>query len=145
MAGSFFTVGRDMQVFIQHPLLANSSKLDATLTGFDAKPNPVTIKGVGLDGKHREDHLPGNYTLTFSYDRGGSALDDFQSALDLAKRRSAAVPTGTIYQYINELDGSVSTYAFSEVTFQVTEIGNYKGDDKVTQTMMASAVERRRV
>ena len=145
MAGSFFTVGRDGQLVILHPFLP-AGRVDAMLmTGFDAKPNSVTIKSVGLDGKHREDHLPGNYTVTITFDRNSSALGDFQSTLDAAKRRAAAVPTGTIYQYVNELDGSVSTYVFSEVTFQVTDLGNFKGDDKVTQTLMASAVERRRV
>jgi hypothetical protein len=92
-----------------------------------------------------EDHLPGNYSLTFSNDRSNSILDDFQSTLDIAKRSGVAVPTGTVYQYIRELDGSTSTYQFNEVTFQVTELGNFKGDDKVTQTLMASATERRRV
>lgn len=139
MAGSFFTVGRDAQIVILHPLLA-TGRLDTAITGFDVKPNPVTLKSVGLDGKHREDHLPGNYTVTINYDRMDSTLGNFQSALDIAKRRSAAVPTGTVFLYVNELDGSTSTFTGTEATFQVTELGNFKGDDMVKQTMMASCV-----
>jgi hypothetical protein len=50
-----------------------------------------------------------------------------------------------MYQYITELDGSVSTYQFDGVVFKLSNAGTWKGDASVKQKLDFYASRKRRI
>jgi hypothetical protein len=46
----------------------------------------------------------------FTLDRGSSAADDFIAEIEAANLAGTSIGAGTLYRYVNELDGSTSTY-----------------------------------
>lgn len=78
-------------------------------------------------------------------DRGSSAVDDFIAQIEQAYLAGQSISAGTLYQYVNEPDGSISTYQFNGVVFKLTSAGVYKGDAAVTQKLDFYASARVRV
>ena len=68
-------------------------------------------------------------------DRGSSAVDDFIAQIEAAYLAGKSINSGTLYQYVTEPDGSISTYQFSGAVFKLTSSGVYKGDSAVTQRL----------
>ena len=56
-----------------------------------------------------------------------------------------SVPSGTMYQYITETDGSTSTYQYESAVFKLGNAGVWKGDTGVRQKLEFYATRRRRV
>jgi hypothetical protein len=79
--------------------------------------------------------LPKGWSGNFSLDRGSSDVDNFIAAIEQAYLAGQTINAGTLYQYINEPDGSTSTYQFNGVVFKLTSSGTYKGDSTVTQKL----------
>lgn len=55
------------------------------------------------------------------------------------------MPTSTVYQYIAEVDGSVSTFQYSDVVFRLANAGSWRGDAPVRQRLEFFASFRTRV
>jgi hypothetical protein len=51
----------------------------------------------------------------------------------------------TMYQYVTETDGSVSTYQYDGAVFRLANAGIWKGDAAVKQKLEFYAARRRRV
>jgi len=86
--------------------------------------------------------LPKGWSGVFTLDRGSSAADDFIAAIEAAYLAGTAIGAGTLYQYVNEPDGSTSTYQFSGVVFKLTSAGAYRGDAPVAQKLSFYASSR---
>jgi hypothetical protein len=78
-------------------------------------------------------------------DRGSSAADDFIATIEQAYLAGQPIGAGTLYQYVNEPDGSSSTYQFGGVVFKLSSAGAYRGDDAVAQKLEFYASNRRRL
>jgi hypothetical protein len=117
----------------------------AHVTGFDANQVTVPVRVDRLDGVQLGAELPKGWTGSFLLDRGSSAVDDFIASIEQAYQAGQTIGTGTIYQYINETNGSVSTYQFSGVVFKLASAGSYRGDAAVTQKLDFFASSRTRV
>lgn len=52
------------------------------------------------------------------------------------------LPTGQLYQYLNEVDGSVSTYLFEGVTVNLRSAGTFHQEQTVKQTVEFFACRR---
>lgn len=140
-----FSIGRQCQIVIRHPL-AVGGRLDLTIvTDFDAKPKHKDIKVDGLDGLNRAKVLPEGWDVSIGLDRANSAAEDFCGAMENAYYDSGNVPTGTVYQYITETDGSLTTYVFEGVALKLDDAGSWKSDSAVKQKMMGHATRRRRL
>jgi hypothetical protein len=50
-----------------------------------------------------------------------------------------------MYQYITEVDSSVSTYQFDGVVFKLASAGAWKGDASVKQKLEFYATRKRRI
>ena len=72
-------------------------------------------------------------------------LDDFIAVLEQNYYNGLPVQTGTMYQYITESDGSVSTYQFVGVVFKLTSAGTWKGDASVKQKLEFFGTQRQRI
>lgn len=137
-----FTVGSDCQIVVMGPL----GRVDlAHVTGFEAHQMTMTLRVDRLDGVQLGAELPKGWTGSFTLDRGSSAVDDFIAQIEQAYLAGQSIGTGTLYQYVNEPDGSTSTYQFNGVVFKLTSAGAYRGDAAVTQKLDFYASGRIRV
>lgn len=145
MPSNNMNIGRDCQVVIIHPL-APGGRLDLQhVTGFDAKNAMATAVSDRLDGKVLTAYLPKNWSGTFHIDRGNAVADQFNDALEAAYFNGVNVPFGQVYQYITEVDGSVSAYQFDDCSFMLGDPGSWKNDALVKQTLTFAASRRRKV
>ncbi len=142
MSGNTFSVGRDCQLVVIGP----AGRVDLThVTGFEARQTTQQIKVNRLDGVNMAAHLPSGWEGSFDIERGSSAADDFIAAAESGWYNSGSLPTGTLYQYVAENDGSTSTYQFDGVVFKLSSSGAWKGDASVKQKLDFMASQRTRV
>jgi hypothetical protein len=89
--------------------------------------------------------LPKGWEGSFEVERGTSAVDDLIAASEQEFMAQGSLPAGTVYQYVTETDGSVSTYQYSAVVFRLTNAGTWKGDSSVKQKLEFFATQRQRL
>lgn len=137
-----FSVGNDCQVVVMGPF----GRVDLEhVTEFEARQVTLPIRVDRLDGVQLGAELPKGWEGSFLLDRGSSAADDFIAQIEATYLAGQSVNAGTLYQYINEPDGSTSTYQFNGAVFKLTSAGAYKGDAAVTQRVDFYASQRARV
>ena len=142
MAINTFSLGRDTQLVVMGP----AGRVDLThVTGFDSHQMTQPIRVDKLDGTQLAAELPKGWEGTFEVERGSSAVDDFIAAAETAYFNQGPVPPGTLYQYVTETDGSVSTYQYDGVVFKLADAGQWKGDQSVKQKLDFFASRRQRV
>lgn len=137
-----FSVGSDCQVVVMGPF----GRVDlAHVTGFESRQLTMPVRVDRLDGVQLGAELPKGWTGSFELDRGTSAVDDFIAVIEQAYLAGQTINAGTLYQYVNEPDGSTSTYQYTGAVFKLTSAGAYKGDAAVTQKLDFYASSRKRV
>ena len=137
-----FSVGRDTQLVVMGP----SGRVDLShVTGFEARQVTQSVRVSRLDGTPLGVELPKGWEGSFDLERGSSVADDFIAAAEQKYYTGAIVPAGTMYQYVTETDGSISTYQYDGVIFKLASAGQWKGDNSVKQTLDFFASRRRRV
>ena len=115
------------------------------ITGFDCKQVTVNVKVDKLDGIQLNAELPKGWTGSFDLERGSSAVDDLFATIEDRWLNGGSYTAGTIYQYVDEADGSASTYQFDNVALKLDEAGNWKSDQSVKQRISFAANRRRRI
>jgi hypothetical protein len=134
-----FSIGSDCQLVVMGPF----GRVDlAHVTGFEANQVTMAIRVDRLDGVQLGAELPKGWSGNFTLDRGSPMADDFIAAIEQAYLAGQSIPAGTLYQYVNEPDGSTSTYQFSGVVFKLTSAGVYRGDAPVAQRLEFYASSR---
>ena len=137
-----FSIGRDTQLVVMGP----SGRVDIShVTGFESRQLTAPIRVNRLDGRQLGAELPKGWEGSFEVERGTSALDDFISAIEQGFYNGAGNQPGTIYQYVTEADGSVSTYQFDGVVFKLASAGVWKGDASVKQKLEFFATRKKRI
>ncbi|MDE8344812.1 MAG: hypothetical protein POH28_01365 [Acidocella sp.] len=127
-----FSIGSDCQIVVIGPF----GRIDlAHVTAFDAQQVTQAVRVDRLDGVQLAAELPKGWNGSFALDRGSSAVDDFIAQIEAAYLAGQPIGVGSLYQYVNEPDGSVSTYQFSGVVFKLISAGLYKGDAPVEQKL----------
>jgi hypothetical protein len=137
-----FSIGRDTQLVLMGP----SGRLDIShVTGFESRQltNPVRVNR--LDGTQLGAELPKGWEGSFDVERGTSTLDDFVSMLEQDFYNGGVTQPGTMYQYITEIDSSISTYQFDGVVFKLANAGSWKGDASVKQKLEFYATRKKRI
>jgi hypothetical protein len=137
-----FSIGRDTQLVVMGP----NGRVDLShVTGFESRQITNPIRVSRLDGSQLAAELPKGWEGSFDVERGTSALDDFISAIEQNYYNGTGVLPGTMYQYITEVDSSVSTYQFDGVVFKLASAGAWKGDSSVKQKLEFYATRKRRI
>ncbi len=140
-----FSFGRDVTVVLVHPN-APGGRVDlSNCTAFDAKPAYTTVTSTLLTGKTLEAHLPRNWSFSFDVDRGNPGLDTLQSGIDNGWYTSGIMQFGTMYQYVTEPSGAVTTFVYADVAIKITDAGRWEGDKKVMQKVEGSASGRKQI
>jgi hypothetical protein len=142
MSLTAFSIGRDTQLVIMGP----SGRVDlAHVTGFDSRQVTSSVRVSRLDGTQLGTELPKGWEGSFEVERGSSTLDDFIVMLEQNYYNGVTSQPSTMYQYITELDGSVSTYQFNGVVFKLSNAGAWKGDASVKQKLDFYATRKQRI
>lgn len=142
MSGNTFSVGRDCQVVVLGPY----GRIDLShVTGFESRQLTSSVRVDRIDGSQLGAELPKGWEGQFDLERGNSAAEDFIAQVEADFYAGRAPATGTMYQYIQESDGSTSTYQFDGVVFKLVQAGAWRGDASVTQRLTFFASTRKRV
>ena len=136
-----FSIGRDCQLVVMGPF----GRIDLTyVTGFESRQLTQSVRLDRLDGVPMGE-LPKGWEGSFEVERGTSAVDDFMSATEQAFFTQGSLPAGTVYQYVQEVDGSTSTYQYNGVVFKLSNSGTWRGDSSVKQKLEFFATQRQRI
>jgi hypothetical protein len=142
MAATQFSIGRDCQLVVIGP----AGRVDLSyVTAFDSRQVTQPVRVDRLDGVQMATELPKGWEGSFEVERGSSAVDDFIAAAEVAYRTTGALPYGMVYQYVNEPDGSTSTYQYDGVAFRLVNAGIWRGDAAVKQKLEFFAASRVRL
>lgn len=142
MTSNSFSVGRDCQLVVMGPF----GRVDLTyVTAFESRQITAPVRIDRIDGVQMAAELPKGWDGYFELERGSSAADDFIAVMEVAFLAGSAVPSGTLYQYVAETDGSTSTYQYDGVVFKLAQAGAWRGDQSVKQKLEFFASTRRRV
>lgn len=142
MANNTFSVGRDCQLVVMGPY----GRIDLThVTSFEARQMTAAVRVDRIDGSQLAAELPKGWEGHFELERGNSSVDDFVARMESSYNAGRAIASGTLYQYVTEADGSVSTYQFDGVVFRLTNAGVWRGDQSVRQRLEFFAASRRRI
>jgi hypothetical protein len=142
MALNSFTTGKDCQVVVLGPF----GRVDLEhVTGFEAKQVTTSVRVDRMDGTILGAELPKGWDGVFEIERGSSSADNLIAQIEQTYLNGTTPAAGTLYQYVNEVDGSSSTYQFNNVVFKLASSGAYKGDASVKQTLEFFAASRRLV
>ena len=134
-----YTIGRNCQLV----LLWNGTRVDLSdVTGFSANQEVKHQRADPLNSTPVEFTTPSGWRGEFLVDRGNSAVDDLIAAIESAFWTSGTINSGTIYQYVTEPDGSLSTYEFIGVSLVLTSAGSYQADVIVKQKIGFFASQR---
>lgn len=142
MPSNAFSVGRDCQLVVMGPF----GRVDLThVTGFETRQITLPVRIDRIDGTQLAAELPKGWDGYFEIERGSSAVDDFIAAIEAAYFSNGIIPAGTLYQYVQEVNGSTSTYQFDGVVFKLVQAGLWRGDQSVKQRLEFFAARRRRI
>ena len=137
-----FSIGRDCQLGVMGPF----GRVDLVhVTGFESHQVTAAVRVDRIDGVLLAAELPKGWDGAFDLERGSSAVDDFIAAVEAAFFAGNSVPTGTLYQYVAEVDGSTSTYQYNNAVFKLPQAGAWRGDASVKQRLEFYASTRQRM
>lgn len=143
MPTNTFNLGKDCTVVCIAP---TGSRVDFSIVeGFEAKQQVHNLTIRPLNGPPQAAHLPDGWTGSFMIERASSAADDLFAQIEQGYWSGGTFGIGQVFQYINEVNGSQSTYQFDGVTMHLSETGNWKADSSVKQTVTFYASTRKRV
>ena len=148
MPANMFSTGRDCQLVMIGPAGAagQGKRVDLThVTGFEARQQTHALRVDRLDGVFMAAELPRGWDGHFDLDRGSSAAEDFVAGLEQGWFSGGQLAGGTLYQYITEADGSVSTYQYENAVFKMSQAGQWRGDGTVKQKLEFFASRRKRI
>jgi hypothetical protein len=142
MAISAFSVGRDAQLVVIGP----SGRIDLNhVTAFESRQITQSIRVNRLDGNHIGMELPKGWEGSFELERGDSTVEDFIAGMEQDYFNGSVDSSGSMYQYVSEVDGSVSTYQYDAVVFRLSNAGQWRGDSAVKQKLEFFASRRMRI
>ncbi len=141
-SNNLFSIGRDCQLVLIGP----GGRVDLThVTGFDARQLTQRVRVARLDGTNLGTNLPRGWEGEFELERGSSAAEDLINQIEQNYYAGGAMQVATLYQYINETDGSVSTWQYTSVVLRLLDAGNWQGDGGVKQKLEFFASTRQRM
>jgi hypothetical protein len=142
MSFTAFSVGRDTQLVVMGP----NGRIDLEhVTAFESRQLTQSVRVSRLDGTQLGTELPKGWEGSFELERGNSAVEDFIASTEQVYFNGGSSSPNTMYQYVNETDGSTSSYQYDGVTFKLVNAGIWKGESSVKQKLEFFGARRRRI
>jgi hypothetical protein len=134
-----FSLGKDISYTIVGP---NGNLTINGVTDYTTKPMFTKLKHKGLDGTTDHAAIPDGWEVSIKLDRQDPTLDNFFAALEASYFAGTNISNGTISENIQESDGSVSKFQYTNVSLSYDDAGAYKGDSYVPQSLSGMASRR---
>ncbi len=132
-----FGVGRDISAVV---ISSNGTRLD--LTGeieINWRALYETVTHEPIDSPTRRRYLPMGHEFTLSLERRGPANEQLFSQIEQGYWQggypNGTQDGGTIYLYVSEVDGSVTTYQGTNVSLMMNERMRASQRTAITQTI----------
>lgn len=137
-----FNVGRDVTInFVTGGLNGTTLALTA-LTASEFRPVYDRRVHKGLDGINITLPIPAGWEGTIDLDRNNSVLDDYVAAVESGYYQGQGVALSSITETIQEIDGSVSIFQYTNLTWELAEGGHWRGDNIVSMRITVYASQR---
>ena len=138
-----FSTGNDVKIML---IIDGVGEVQPThITGFHATQAVAKLQVKRLSNSPIPKSIPQGWGGTITLDRGDSVADDVACVIEQAYYSGQRLPQAQIYQFVNEADGSQSTYLFQDVSFELTDAGSWVQDVAVKQTITWAAGRRRKL
>ena len=135
-----FTVGKDLSFTLLGP--AGTTLTLNGVTEYTTKPLFTKLKHKGLDGHPLHAAIPDGWEISIKLDRQDATLDQFFAALEASYFAGVNISNGTISENIQEVNGSVSKFQYTNVSLTYEDAGAYKGDSFVPVMLTGMATRR---
>jgi hypothetical protein len=140
MPTNTFNLGKDCTLVLIAPTGVQTTL--SIVEGFEAKQAVHSLRIRPLNGPPQGADLPDGWNGTFTVERASNAADDLFSQMEQNFWAGGIFGVGQIFQYIQEVDQSTSTYQYNNVTMHLSDAGSYKADSSVKQTIAFFASTR---
>jgi hypothetical protein len=131
-----FNVGRDASAVVIAP---NGTRIDLSgMVDYSWKPLYKDASSDPLNAPPMKRFLPAGHTLDISIDRNGPGNDALFAQIEdgwwnVGSADPGTSNNGTVYLYINELNGGQTVHQFSGVAMKLSSGGDFKTDTAVKQ------------
>ena len=140
MSGNAFSIGKDISLVLVGPQGAIALP---KVTGFDPEPVYEMVKSKVLDGPTRQVDLPDGHNISIKFDREDGRVDTFFAGIEAAYWAVGGyVPSFSLYEYVQERDGSTTTFEYTELTLQYKP-GSWKSGSPVSGELKGYARYKR--
>lgn len=141
MQGGYNT-GKDVSVDINTP--TGPIRL-GKIMNFKSKPKVSNTEIVPLNGQTDELQIPKGWTGSFDAERIDSTLDDWWAQFESDYYAGVNRNPATITETIEEVDGGVTTWRYTNVILTLDNAGDKEGDKTIRQSMSFTARRRLKV
>lgn len=138
MPNGGLSVGRDITLrfnFLSGPLEFPTSSIES----FEAKPMAPLKNYVALDGLLQPVLFHEGWDISISIARKSNLLDQFWALQEAEYYAGTPQPGGTITETIQEANGSISQYLYTNFVIKLDNAGMWKGNEFVIQTLIGQA------
>ncbi len=127
-----YTIGHNCSVVI----LWQGTRYDfRDVTMFSSAQEVTPQRSDPLNSPPIEFNTPRGWRGTIGIDRATPTLDNLISSIEAAFWNAGVIGSGTIYQYIKEVDGSTTTFEFVNASLNLTAAGSYAAEAIVKQSL----------
>ncbi|MBV8048998.1 MAG: hypothetical protein JO171_17750 [Paludibacterium sp.] len=138
MLGGFNT-GKDVSLDINTP---NGPMRISKIMSFDSKPKTTSTELTPLNGQTDELLVPKGWSGTFEVERTDATLDKWWAQFETDYYNGVSQPAATITETIQEVDGSTSTFRYTNVILKLEGAGKKEGDKTIRQSVTFTARRR---
>jgi hypothetical protein len=125
---SGYNVGRDVSLV----LFTSAGVIGtAALKDFTSKQITTKIKQILIDGSMNPRNLPEGWEGSFTFARIDSSIDDYFANDEANYYNGGQPPSITITETITNVDGSISSYAYTQVAIDFADAGSWAGNKEV--------------
>lgn len=139
-----FNVGHDISVDSVDPVTGKMISWPPP-TGFSRSPAQKMLMSEPITQPPIHRIVEGGWHGTMDFDRSDNSVDSFFARNETLYWQGVDIVGGTITETIKEKDGSVSQYQYTNVTFQYSNAGHWRAQDKVPIQVSWSASQRLQV
>lgn len=141
MAQAPYSIGRNCRV----TFLWAGSRIDLRdVTGFMARQMTQTLRAAPLNKLPVQLRIPDGWEGRFQIARANANLDELVAQIESGFWSAGIVNQGTIYQYIDEPDGSTTTWEYSQVAFGLNT-DEWRQENLISQTAEFYASQRTQI
>ncbi len=128
-----FSVGNDCRLVLIMDVIG---RVDLQhVTGFHTQQVTKEIRVARLNDTPLATDIPGGWHFTFTIDRADPTADNLAATMEAMYWNGQRVPKGSVYQYINEPDGSTSTFLFQGASITLNDAGNWQQESAVRMSL----------